>query len=166
MYYSRKQKIKHLLVFSTTALLLSLPIFILYETREITRDVSLRETHIEEDTERNRKGMERERVQETIYLKKEERKGGKKVLARITEYGKTGKKTASGKWPELGMVATSDRTIPFGSSVQFDNTEYTVEDRTALWVHEKFGFTIDVYSENPEGRDFKEVVIYEKEKTK
>lgn len=90
---------------------------------------------------------------------------GKTIYARITEYGWTGRTMASGNYPYVGAVAVSDRSIPLGTRVSIDDTVYTIEDRTAQWVHKKFGFTIDVYSENPKGRYFKEVTIYEKEET-
>lgn len=45
-------------------------------------------------------------------------------------YCDTGSRTASGKWPEPGMVATMSRSIPFGTRVQIEGLgTYTVEDR-------------------------------------
>ena len=67
--------------------------------------------------------------------------------ARITCYKATGNLTASGKVPKNGMVATSDRTIPFGTKVIINGQTYSVEDRTAQWVHDEKGFTIDIFME-------------------
>lgn len=66
--------------------------------------------------------------------------------ARITKYGPTGNRMASGKYPYVGAVATSDRKIPFGTKVFIDGEEYVVEDRTASWIHTKFGLTFDIFS--------------------
>ena len=67
--------------------------------------------------------------------------------ARVTKYGWTGNRTASGKTPEVGMCATSDRTIPFGTVIEIVGYgTCVVEDRTALFIHDR-GFTIDLYSE-------------------
>lgn len=71
-----------------------------------------------------------------------------KVTAYVTKYGWTGYKMASGKYPYIGAVATSDRSIPLGTKIIIDGQEYTVEDRTALWVHQRQGLTIDIYSED------------------
>ena len=69
--------------------------------------------------------------------------------ARITKYGATGNPMANGAYPEIGWCATSDRTIPFGTEIIIPelDIECVVGDRTALWVHEKHGLTIDLYSE-------------------
>ncbi len=80
-----------------------------------------------------------------------------KRLMRITEYGVTGNLTASGKVPRVGMVATSDRSIPFGSKVEIEGKTYSVEDRTAKWVH-GLDDTIDIFSENPRGLSYR--VVY------
>jgi len=83
------------------------------------------------------------------------------VLARITEYGWTGHKTASGYYPSLGDVATSDRSIAFGTRVLIEGKGYTVRDRTALWIQERFLLpTFDIYSETPKGLKESEVKIY------
>jgi hypothetical protein len=79
--------------------------------------------------------------------------------ARITEYGWTGYRMANGKYPEIGYVAVSDRSIPLGTKIILRGQEYEVGDRTALWVHEKFGFTVDVYSQNPSGRSYENIQI-------
>ncbi len=68
--------------------------------------------------------------------------------ARITKYGWTGNTMANGEYPYIGAVASSDRSIPLGTIVEIDGKEYTVKDRTAKWVHEKFGSTFDIYSED------------------
>lgn len=63
----------------------------------------------------------------------------------VTHYN-YGTTTASGKPVREGMVATSDRTIPFGTKVLIDGKLYIVEDRTAKWVHDRQGLTFDIYS--------------------
>jgi len=68
--------------------------------------------------------------------------------ARITCYEATGNLTASGKVPKNGMVATSDRTIAFGTKVIINGQTYSVEDRTAQWVQDEKGFTIDIFMES------------------
>ena len=67
--------------------------------------------------------------------------------ASITQYGWTGYPMANGEYPYLGACASSDRTIPLGTVVEIDGTKYIVKDRTALWVHEKHGLTLDIYSQ-------------------
>lgn len=69
------------------------------------------------------------------------------VKASITKYGATGNVMANGEHPHLGAVAVSDRTIPFGTKIIINNKEYIVKDRTAKWIHEQKGFTVDIYSE-------------------
>lgn len=84
------------------------------------------------------------------------------ILARITEYGWTGQRMANGEWPHIGAVATSDRTIPFGTKVLIDGMTYIVKDRTAYWVHDKFDVpTIDIYSKTPSGLRVIPITIYE-----
>ena len=74
---------------------------------------------------------------------------------------------ANGEYPYIGAVATSDRTIPFGTKVKIEDKEYVVCDRTAKWIHDKFGSTFDIYSEEPIedllkfGRKKLQVTIYE-----
>ena len=76
-------------------------------------------------------------------------KNDREIDARITCYNWTGNKMANGKYPELGYVATSDRTIPFGTIIEIEGVEYEVGDRTALWVHEKFEHpTVDIYMDD------------------
>lgn len=77
---------------------------------------------------------------------------------RITCYKSTGYPTASGLWPEEGMVATSDRTIPFGKIIDINGTKYTVEDRT----NKRIKNTVDVFKVNCNmeyGVSFKMVVF-------
>lgn len=62
----------------------------------------------------------------------------------VTEYCDTGNRTASGKWPQPGMVAVLDRSIPFGTVVRIEGMgTYTVDD----WIGH--GSDWDIYS----GRD-------------
>lgn len=45
-------------------------------------------------------------------------------------YCPTGNRTASGKWPQRGMVATISRSIPFGTHVYIEGIgEFDVQDR-------------------------------------
>lgn len=69
------------------------------------------------------------------------------VLASVTKYGPTGNPMANGEMPYDGAVAVSDRTIPFGTVVEVDNKTYVVKDRTAKWIHDRHGLTVDIYSE-------------------
>lgn len=70
------------------------------------------------------------------------------IDARITCYDDQGI-MSSGKWVYDGAVATSDRTIKKGKKVMLDGEEYIVEDRTAVWVAEKFDLlTIDIWQES------------------
>lgn len=71
--------------------------------------------------------------------------------ADITMYGWTGNRMASGDYPFVGAVATSDRSIPLGTEVMIKGVRYVVKDRTALWVYEDFeNVTFDIYSEDTE----------------
>lgn len=65
----------------------------------------------------------------------------------VTKYGPTGSAMANGEQPHVGAVAVSDRAIPLGTKVVIDSVEYVVKDRTAKWVHERNGLTVDIYSE-------------------
>lgn len=59
----------------------------------------------------------------------------------ITMYCPTGNRTASGKWPRPGMVATISRSIPFGTRVLIEGLgEFVVEDRIGS------GSQFDIYS--------------------
>jgi len=69
------------------------------------------------------------------------------VLARLTCYLATGNTMANGQYPRPFDAAVSDRTIPFGTIVEIDGRDYKVGDRTAEWVHEKYGLTIDLFFE-------------------
>jgi 3D (Asp-Asp-Asp) domain-containing protein len=70
--------------------------------------------------------------------------------ASVTKYGWTGNKMANGEYPYPGAVAVSDRTIPLGTQIELDGKRYVVADRTAKWIHEKFGLTVDIYSDESE----------------
>lgn len=71
------------------------------------------------------------------------------IVARITCYKETGNLTASGKVPKNGMVAVSDRSIPFGTEIIIDGQTYIVEDRTAYWVFTDFEhLTVDIFMES------------------
>lgn len=71
------------------------------------------------------------------------------TTARITCYKATGNLTASGKVPKNGMVAVSDRSIPFGTEIEIDGQTYIVEDRTAKWVFTDFEhLTVDIFLES------------------
>lgn len=88
-------------------------------------------------------------------------------MARVTCYKPTGYNMANTKPPKDGWVATSDRSIPFGTEIEVDRRIYKVGDRTAKWVHEKFEYpTIDIFMETGCDRHFgnkiKEIKIYEK----
>lgn len=75
--------------------------------------------------------------------------------ARVTCYAPTGYRTASMKVPAYGMVASSDRTIPLGTKVYIEGYGImTVEDRTASWVHEQKGFTLDIFMEEGCDKNF------------
>ncbi len=69
-------------------------------------------------------------------------------IARITCYNDYGA-TASGLTTRKGIVATSDRTIPMGTEVLIQGYgKMLIADKTAKWVHEKKGFTLDIYDPN------------------
>ncbi len=69
------------------------------------------------------------------------------IKASVTKYGWTGNPMASGKYPYVGAVATSDRSIPLGTDIYIEGVKYKVEDRTASWIQAKHGLTIDIYSD-------------------
>ena len=97
------------------------------------------------------------------------------TVASITKYLATGNPMANGEAPYIGAVAISDRTIPLNSQVAIEDGElsdgtkvfrvYDVKDRTALWVHERNGLTIDIYTEESEqealqfGRQTKSIIF-------
>ena len=67
--------------------------------------------------------------------------------ARITCYNDYGK-TASGEITRLGIVATSDRSIPMGTKVYIEGYgEMLIADKTAKWVNDR-GLTFDIYDPN------------------
>src|SRR3990167_8349091 len=88
-------------------------------------------------------------VYEPIQLAQRGVRGIAYGRARLTQYNWTGYPMANGEYPYLGAVAISDRAIPLGSMFVIDGCSFEVKDRTALWVHSKFGTTIDIYSEQP-----------------
>jgi 3D (Asp-Asp-Asp) domain-containing protein len=101
-------------------------------------------------------------IEENIIPIEIEEEPEKSTLARITCYNWTGNKMANNKYPEYGYVATSDRSIPFGTEIIIDGETFIVGDRTALWVDEKFGLTIDIYLDNCDmtfGAKRKEIII-------
>lgn len=69
------------------------------------------------------------------------------LKVKITKYGSTGNSMANGEWPYVGAVAISDRSIPFGTRIIINGENYVVKDRTADWIQNKNGLTIDIYSE-------------------
>lgn len=87
------------------------------------------------------------------------------LLATITRYNYNSGLTASGKVPKVGMVASCDRTIKFGTKVIIDGFTYTVEDRTAKWIAKKYGQCFDIYDDRDTktllqwGKKIKEVKI-------
>ena len=65
--------------------------------------------------------------------------------ARITCYRDFGK-MANGKITYPLAVAASDRSIPLNTKIYIEGYgELTITDRTAKWVHEKYGTTFDLY---------------------
>ena len=65
--------------------------------------------------------------------------------ARISCYTDLGQ-MASGEYVYDGAVATSDRSIPMGTKVMIEGFGLmTIEDKTAVWVHEELGFTLDIW---------------------
>lgn len=77
----------------------------------------------------------------------------------ITMYCDTGNRTASGKWPQPGMVATISRSIPFGTKVYIEGLgTYVVEDRIG------HGSEFDIFTHscaeaNRFGRQHRRVVV-------
>lgn len=80
-------------------------------------------------------------------------------LRDITMYCPTGSRTASGKWPSRGMVATISRSIPFGTHVLIEGLgEYVVEDR--IGHGSEFDIFTPVCSEaNKFGRQHRRVTV-------
>lgn len=67
--------------------------------------------------------------------------------ASVSKYAWTGNRMANGEYPHPGACATSDYSVPLGSIAYIDGERYIIKDRTALWIQPKFGFTLDIYSE-------------------
>lgn len=61
------------------------------------------------------------------------------------KYCRAGNPMANGEWPHQGACATSDYKIKFGTKVIILGKIYVVKDRTAKWVHKKYGLTFDIY---------------------
>lgn len=77
------------------------------------------------------------------------------TLARITCFGPDGTLTSTGKIPKNGMVATSDRSIPFGTEIIIDGKTYIVETRTNKRIQDEFGMlTIDIFMEEGCDKNF------------
>lgn len=56
-------------------------------------------------------------------------------------YCSTGNRNAAGRWPQIGDVATLDRSIPFGTRVHIEGMgDYVVEDRVG------YGTDFDIYA--------------------
>lgn len=85
--------------------------------------------------------------------------------ARITCYLWTGNKAANGEYPSEGIVASSDRSIPFGTEVIIDGKKYIVGDRTNKRFQHMDPQTIDIYWEDSLddclkfGVQYKDIVI-------
>ena len=63
----------------------------------------------------------------------------------ITMYCRTGNRTASGTWPQVGDVAVYDRTIRFGTRLLIAVNVYTVTD----WIGH--GSDVDIYGGDDAG---------------
>jgi 3D (Asp-Asp-Asp) domain-containing protein len=72
---------------------------------------------------------------------------------------------ANGLYPKKGYVATSDRTIPFGTKIEIDGVEYEVGDRTNKRFQHFKNQTIDIFWEESEesclkfGTSLKNIII-------
>ncbi len=76
-------------------------------------------------------------------------------MARISCYTDTGI-MANGKYTYSGAVAFSDRSIPLNTKIYVSGFgEMRIEDRTALWVDEKYPVpTIDIWMTEKDCKDF------------
>jgi hypothetical protein len=102
-----------------------------------------------------------EDFEEKINIKHYVKETGEVVKARITCYEDKGI-MASGKYVYAGAIATSDRTIPFGTKIIYKGKTYMVEDRTNKRIHKEFGMlTIDIWQESCAGfgRHFDNIII-------
>ena len=70
------------------------------------------------------------------------------ILARISCYVATGNPMANGIMPRPGYVATSDRSLAFGTKIVIDGRTYEVGDRTNIRFTKFKLPTIDVYFES------------------
>ena len=68
--------------------------------------------------------------------------------ARITCYLWTGNRMANMEYPYDGAVASSDRSIPFGTEVIIDGKKYIVGDRTNQRFQDFETQTMDIYWED------------------
>lgn len=65
---------------------------------------------------------------------------GRQQLLDVTAYCATGNRTASGAWPQIGMAATLDRSIPVGTTLHIAGYgDVTVTDRIG------WGSDVDLY---------------------
>jgi len=100
-----------------------------------------------------------------IILEEIREEKSKTIIARTTCYLATNNKMANGKYPSSGYVATSDRTIPFGTKVIIDKVEYEVGDRTNKRFQDFTLPTFDIFWEGSEescleyGVQIKNVII-------
>lgn len=79
---------------------------------------------------------------------------GVRHTARATCYTDKGV-MANGDYVHPGAVAVSDRSIHLNSKIYVEGYgEMVVADRTALWVWEKYGMTIDIWMTEEECKEF------------
>lgn len=86
------------------------------------------------------------------------------TFANVTMYCSTGSRNAAGRWPQVGDVATMDRSIPFGTRVHIEGLgDYVVEDRIG------YGSDFDIYGGSGDcearatafGRHYLRVTVYD-----
>lgn len=97
---------------------------------------------VKESRERPTIGVSETIVEREIYLIHETEP------ARITCYLWTGSPMANGIFPYDGAVASSDRSIPFGTEVIIDGKKYIVGDRTNHRFQDFETQTMDIYWED------------------
>jgi 3D (Asp-Asp-Asp) domain-containing protein len=84
---------------------------------------------------------------------------GREILVKVTYYGPTGRKTASGTIPKEGRtIGVDPKVIPLGSKVLMNGKIYVAED-TGKKVK---GLIIDQYTDTPESETYKLGVKYER----
>jgi hypothetical protein len=64
---------------------------------------------------------------------------------RITCYLATGNRMANGKYPSVGQVAVSDRSIPLNTKIELNGIEYNIGDRTNKRFEDFDLMTIDIF---------------------